>query len=87
MTSVRSVLDIQTSVLVVMNTNNKNKLKKGGGGMNKATVEKKLNNIIRLVDKAYEGVDEYAATLEDPVVITEYLDKIYDIVYEIKGMK
>lgn len=48
--------------------------------------EAKLNKIIKLLDKAHDGVEEYAETLEDTGVITEHLGKIYEIIYEIKGM-
>ena len=36
--------------------------------------------IKKYLNKAYEGVEEYAETLEDTGVITEWLDKILKIV-------
>ena len=42
----------------------------------------KLKRIIKLLDKAMDGIEEYAETLEDTGVISEPLEKIYDIVEE-----
>ena len=42
----------------------------------------KLKRIIKLLDKAMDGREEYAETLEDTGVISEPLEKIYDIVEE-----
>ena len=39
-----------------------------------------IRQIKRYLNKAYEGVEEYAETLEDTWVITEWLDKILEIV-------
>ena len=39
-----------------------------------------IRQIRRYLDKAYEGVEEYAETLEDTWVITEWLDKILEII-------
>lgn len=44
--------------------------------MTKAT----LKRIQKLLDKASDGIDEYASTLEDEDVIRDPLDKIYDII-------
>lgn len=40
----------------------------------------KLKRIIKLLDKAMDGIEEYAETLEDTGVISDPLEKIYDII-------
>ena len=40
----------------------------------------KLKKIIKLLDEAMNGIEEYAETLEDTGVISNPLEKIYDIV-------
>lgn len=39
-----------------------------------------LKRIINLLDKASDGIEEYANTLEDTNVIRNPLDRIYNIV-------
>lgn len=42
--------------------------------------KKTLNRIIKLLDKASDGIEEYAYTLESTDVIRDPLDKIYKII-------
>ncbi len=42
--------------------------------------DKELKKILKLLDEAYKGVEEYSQTLEDTGVITEPLDKIYTMI-------
>lgn len=45
--------------------------------------KKLLNEIILETDRGFQGMDEYAETLEDTYVCTYHFDKIREIVEEI----
>ena len=48
--------------------------------------EKILNKIQKEINKAYDGVVEYAETLEDTDVITDHLGKIEELINKLKEM-
>ena len=54
--------------------------------MAKKTITSLLNNIKKEVDGAYEGIEEYTHTLEDTWVIYNHLEKIEEILKQLKGM-
>ena len=54
--------------------------------MAKKTITSLLEKIETEVNKSYAGVEEYAATLEDTGVITNHLDKIGNLIEQVKEM-
>ena len=54
--------------------------------MTKKTITGLLEKIETEINKSYNGVEEYAMSLEDTGVITEHLDKIDALVKQIKEM-
>ena len=54
--------------------------------MAKKTITSLLEKIEMEVTKSYDGVDEYATSLEDTGVITDHLDKIDALVKQMKEM-
>lgn len=54
--------------------------------MSKKTITNLLRKIETEVDNAYDGVVEYAETLEDTNVITDHLDKINKLIEQLKEM-
>lgn len=54
--------------------------------MPKKTITNLLRKIETEVDKTYDGVVEYAETLEDTDVITDHLDKIGKFIEQLKEM-
>lgn len=54
--------------------------------MAKKTITGLLDKIDKEVGKAYEGVEEYAETLEDICVITDHLHHINKCIEQLKEM-
>lgn len=54
--------------------------------MAKKTITGLLEKIESEVMKSYDGVEEYATTLEDTGVITDHLDKIDGLIKQLKEM-
>ena len=54
--------------------------------MSKKTITNLLSKMEMEVNKAYDGVVEYAETLEDTGVITDHLDKIGKFIEQLKEM-
>ena len=54
--------------------------------MAKKTITGLLEKIEMEVNKSYAGVEEYATSLEDTCVITDHLDKIDNLVRQLKEM-
>lgn len=48
--------------------------------------QKVIDKIQKEIDKAYDGVSEYAETLEATDVITDHLDKICQLIDKLKEM-
>ena len=54
--------------------------------MSKKTITALLGKIETELNKTYDGVTEYAETLEDTDVITSHLDKIDGLIKQLKEM-
>ena len=54
--------------------------------MSKKTITSLLGKIETELNKTYDGVSEYAETLESTDIITDHLDKIDVIIKQLKEM-
>lgn len=54
--------------------------------MDNEKVNKIISRIENEIDNAYDGVDEYANSLEDTLVITNHLDTISNLLNQLKEM-